>query len=205
MNFDDQNAEYLASGEGHPSGQREKLDAVRVALGGPSTWATPPPDVESAVVASIQSGAPDSDSLLWGGWFPRVAAFAAVALAAVVLMVLWPAGTTVDLIGTELIPQASGVATLDSTGSGWSIEVDLEGVPPAHPGTYSEGWVWSDDGKGVSIGTFHLRTANEPVNLWAGVDISQYPSIWISVQTEGAGNEVSDQIVMRGRLAELNE
>jgi hypothetical protein len=50
-----------------------------------------------------------------------------------------------------------------------------------------------------------LRTANEPVTLWAGVDISQYPSIWISVQTEGAGNEVSDQIVMRGRLAELNE
>jgi hypothetical protein len=32
------------------------------------------------------------------------------------------------------------------------------------------------------------------------VDVADYPSIWISLQAEGGGPAVSDEIVMRGRL-----
>ncbi len=200
MNIDDQNAGYLADWEGHPSGQSEKLDATRAALREPKTWADPPFDVESNVIASIRTESVRTVDTSWRAWIPRLAGVAAITLIAVALMAFWPTGTNVDLIGTEIMPQASGVATLDATESGWAIEVSLTDMPPAEPGTYYEGWVWSDDGKGVSIGTFHLRGGNKPVTLWSGVDVNEYPSIWISVQTEGAGNEVSDQIVMRGRF-----
>jgi hypothetical protein len=201
MNVDDQNAAYLATGEGHPSGQSAKLDGIRALLGDPGTWAVPPDEVQADVLAAIQSGSPGGRSeTLMAGWLPRLAAVAAIALVAVALMALWPSGTSVELIGTEIAPEASGVAVLDPTGSGWEIQVDLSDLPPAGPGKYYEGWVWSDDGLGVSIGTFHLHDAGETVTLWSGVDVSEYPSIWISLQEEGAGNEVSDEIVMRGRI-----
>lgn len=205
MNIDDQNAGYLADWEGHPSGQSEKLDATRAALREPKTWADPPFDVESNVIASIRTESVRTVDTSWRAWIPRLAGVAAITLIAVALMAFWPTGTKVDLIGTEMMPQASGVATLDATESGWAIEVSLTDMPPAEPGTYYEGWVWSDDGKGVSIGTFHLRGGNKPVTLWSGVGVGEYPSIWISVQTEGAGNEVSDQIVMRGRVTDSTE
>lgn len=200
MNIDDRSAGYLADWEGHPSGQSEKLDATRAALREPTTWADPPPEVESDVVASIRAESVRVVDTSWRAWIPRLAAVAAITLIAVGLMAFWPTGTKVDLIGTDLMPQASGVATLNAADSGWSIAVSLTDLPPAEQGTYYEGWVWSDDGKGVSIGTFHLRGGNNPVTLWAGVDVNEYPSIWISVQPEGAGNEVSDRIVMRGRF-----
>jgi anti-sigma-K factor RskA len=201
MNVDDQNAGYLATGEGHPSGQAANLDHIRAVLGDPDTWAVPPDEVQGDVLAAIQSGSPArGDDSLMAGWLPRLAAVAAIAVLAIALMALWPSGTQVELIGTELAPEASGVAVLDATGSGWEIQVDLSDLPPAEPGTYYEGWVWSDDGSGVSIGTFHLQDASERITLWSGVDVAEYPSIWISLQQESAGNEVSDEIVMRGRI-----
>lgn len=200
MNTEDRDAEYLADWEGHPSGQSERLDATRTALRDPGTWASPPPEIESAVLGAIRTAATRSVDTSWSAWIPRIAIVAAVSLVAVALMALWPTGSSLNLIGTELVPEATGVARLDATGSGWAIQIELADLPAAEPGTYYEGWVWSDEGQGVSIGTFHLRGANKPVTLWAGVDVNEYPSIWISLQDEGGGNEVSDQIVMRGRL-----
>lgn len=201
MNIDDQSAEYLATGQGHPSGQSVDLEGIRRALGDANTWATPPEEVEQQVIGAIRSSSVDeSNESVWRPWVPRLAAVAAIAFLAIGLMALWPSGTPVELIGTEIAPEASGVAFLDPTGAGWEIRVELANLPPAAPGFYYEGWVWSDEGAGVSIGTFHLRGANKPVTLWSGVDINEYPSIWISLQQEGEGNSVSDEIVMRGRL-----
>lgn len=200
MSTEDRNAEYLADWEGHPSGQSERLDATRAALRDPVAWALPPPETETDVLSAIRAEATRSFDSSWRAWIPRIAAVAAVSLAAVALLALWPTGSRLNLIGTELAPRATGVARLDPTGSGWAIQIELSDLPAAEPGTYYEGWVWSDEGQGVSIGTFHLRGANKPVTLWAGVDVKEYPSIWISLQDEGGGNEVSDRIVMRGRL-----
>lgn len=201
MNIDDQRAEYLATGQGHPSGQSGDMEGIRAALYDANTWSVPPEEVQQEVLSEIRSKSADQPKeSVWGPWVPRLAAVAAIALLAIGLMALWPAGTPVDLIGTEIAPEASGVAFLDPTGAGWEIRVELADLPPAEAGSYYEGWVWSDEGEGVSIGTFHLRNANKAVTLWAGVDVKDYPSIWISLQQEGEGNSVSDEIVMRGRF-----
>lgn len=200
MNIDDPNVHYLATGEGHPSGQSEKLETIRRVLAEPETWAVPPQEVEENLLNAIRREPVRQGRSARVNWWPRIAAVAAAALLVTSLVMLWPSGTRVVLAGTDLAPGATGIATLDPTGAGWSIQVDLADLPPAEPGFYYEGWVWSDNGDGVSIGTFHLRGANKPVTLWAGVDVTEYPSIWISLQEEGAGNEVSDEIVMRGRI-----
>ena len=200
MNTNDRNAEYLAGGTPGESSDAEALESVRSVLTESETWATPPEGLRSGVLdaiaaeASAQSDGGTSRNWSWIG------AAAAVILIAFSLVALWPTGTRVVLGGTDLAPQASGVAVLEATGAGWAIEVDLTDLPPAEPGFYYEGWVWNERGEGVSIGTFHLRGANKPVTLWAGVDVNEYPMIWISLQEEGAGNEVSDEIVMKGQL-----
>lgn len=197
MSTDDRHAAYLSDPEGHPSGQSKSLDDLRVTLAGKDTWANPPHDVEVSVVAGIRSGSVDGETGRTMAW--RWLAVAATALIlGVSLVVLWPTSTEVVMAGTGIQPEATGVALLDPTGAGWAIRLDVR-LPPAEPGFYYEGWVWNDDGEGVSIGTFHLRDA-KPVTLWSGVDLNEYPSIWVSLQKEGDGPTLSDQVVMRGRF-----
>lgn len=200
MNTGDRGANYLSDPEGHPSGQSQHLDAVRATLGEEDTWATPPLEVEMGVISAIRSNADKARTIGSRRW-SWAAAIAAVLLAGVSVGVLWPTRTEVVMAGTDLEPTASGVAFLDPTGAGWEIRLDLQ-LPPAQPGFYYEGWVWNDEGEGVSIGTFHLRDA-KPVTLWSGVDVNQYPSIWISRQKEGDGPALSDEVVMRGRFGRV--
>lgn len=197
MSTDDRSASYLSDPEGHPSGQSQQLDAVRETLGDKETWATPPHDVEMGVISAIRSEA-DMPLARPGRRRSWLAAAAAVVLVGISVVVLWPTATEVVMAGTDIEPDATGVALLDPTGAGWEIRLDLQ-LPPARPGFYYEGWVWNDEGEGVSIGTFHLRDA-KPVTLWSGVDLNDYPSIWVSLQKEGDGAELSDEVVMRGRL-----
>jgi hypothetical protein len=65
--------------------------------------------------------------------------------------------------------------------------------------------VWSDDGEGVSIGTFHLRGDEMPIVLWSGVPLADYPEIWVTLESEADGPEASDQIVMTGRIPGVPE
>ncbi len=110
--------------------------------------------------------------------------------------------TVVAINGTDLAPDATGKATLRPTSSGWYIRLEVSGLPAAPEGTYYEGWVWSEE-EGVSIGTFHLHGGAEPVVLWSGVDVAEYPAIWVTLQDEGAGAEASDRIMMKGRIEDL--
>jgi hypothetical protein len=87
-----------------------------------------------------------------------------------------------------------------STDAGWWIRLDVTGLSPAPQGKYYEGWVWSDDDDGVSIGTFHLRGGDAPVVLWSGVPLADYPSIWVTLEDEEGGPEASDLVVLTGRL-----
>lgn len=200
----DREANYLATGTGEPPGNQESLDAARRVLARPSTWEVPPQLVAEAVLSEIRAGAdPLKETrrrVSPARMLAAVMTLGAVLLVTAIGLGSLRDGTRVDLAGTDLEPTASGTAWLQSTDAGWAIRLDLEDLPPAGDGYYYEGWVWSDEGEGVSIGTFHLRAGSEPLSLWAGVDVADYPSIWISRQVEGAGAEVSEEIVMRGRL-----
>lgn len=197
-------ADYLATGAGEAPESGETLDATRQVLTGAAVWAVPPDSVAEEVLGEIRARTnPFRESRRRIS--PLRVLAAVVTLGAILLVTALGLGslrdgTRVDLAGTELLPTASGTAWLESTDAGWSIWIDLDGLPPADDGYYYEGWVWSDDGDGVSIGTFHLRNGHERLSLWSGVDVADYPSIWISLQAEGGGPAVSDEIVMRGRL-----
>jgi hypothetical protein len=205
----DLEATYLATGTGDTPEEKAHLDEVRRTLAEETTWEVPPQSVADGVLNEIRAETNPFDTPARRSSVPRLLA-AALALGTILLVTAlalgtFEKGTQVTLAGTELQPAATGSAWLEPTDAGWAIRIDLEDLPPADDGYYYEGWVWSDDGEGVSIGTFHLRNGMEPLQLWAGVDVLEYPSIWISLQAEGGGPQVSEEIVMRGRLEPVGE
>lgn len=208
MSPEDDKATYLETGIGDVP-DRDRLDQIRHALTGADTWAEPPQSALDGVLSAIRSESATNRSGPEDGravtrWPAAVAAVAVVA--AVVALVIASATTltkndeeVIAMQGTALVPTAAGTASLRPTDSGWWIRLDLDGIPSAAPGTYYEGWVWSDDGEGVSIGTFHMRGGPGSVTLWSGVDLAEYPSIWVTIQDEGGGPSPSDLVVIKGR------
>lgn len=202
----DERAEYLASAAGLGPSDRERLDQIRDILGQEATWSEPPPEVADRLLAAIgahktPSGKPKSDpARRWA-----LPAAALVAAAAVVISVMGLLGVfsapdeqVVAIAGTELEPGATGHAAIRETESGWWIRLDVNDLPAAEDGTYYEGWVWNDEGEGVSIGTFHFRGGEQSVVLWSGVDPEDYPAIWVTLEDEDGDPSASDRVVMRG-------
>ncbi|HEU4895425.1 MAG TPA: anti-sigma factor [Acidimicrobiia bacterium] len=198
-------ADYLASASGQPPPDAERLDLIRDVLGRDATWAEPPPEVADRLIAAIEARPPDeSEPKTSRRWLVPTAA--AVGVAAVAILIAGIAGVfsspdeqIVAIAGTELEPAASGEAAIRESGSGWWIRLDVDDLPAAEVGTYYEGWVWNDQGEGVSIGTFHLRGDTEPIVLWSGVDPADYPAIWVTLEEEDGDPSASEQVVMRGR------
>ncbi|MGH8914555.1 MAG: anti-sigma factor [Acidimicrobiia bacterium] len=210
MTPDETRAQYLATGEGEHD---ERLDLIREVLAEAATWAEPPPQVAEGMLAAVSR---DRHPMVESGpgrkaMWPLVAAVVGSAAAVVALVlasmsvVASDEETVLAMAGTEIEPAATGRAAVHPAGSGWWIRLDLRGLPPAPEGSYYEGWVWSDDGEGVSIGTFHLRGGESPVTLWSGVAMADYPSIWVTLEPEDQGPEASDHVVMKGRMPEVPE
>lgn len=201
----EERAEYLASASGPEPSDKERLDLIRDILGQDATWAEPPPEVADRLLAAVGAGrhtevkpaAPRRRT-------PWVAA-AVLGAAALILAIAGLAGVfsspdpqVVVIEGTELEPEASGEASIMETDAGWWIRLELDDLPAADDGTYYEGWVWNEEGQGVSIGTFHLRGGSEEVVLWSGVDPADYPAIWVTLENEDGDPSASDRIVMKG-------
>jgi hypothetical protein len=199
-------ADYLASASGQLPPDAERLDLIRDVLGRDATWAEPPPEVADRLLAAIEAERPPSvpetgSSRRWLGMTAAVVGVAAVTIVVAGLAGVFtsPDEQIVAIAGTELEPTASGEAAIREAESGWWIRLDVEDLPAAEIGTYYEGWVWNDQGDGVSIGTFHLRGDSEPVVLWSGVDPADYPAIWVTLEEEDGDPAASEQVVMRGR------
>lgn len=181
---------------------KEGLDLVRGVLGDEAAWSQPPPEVADhllATVAAERKPTPFSQNRL--RWRPWAAAFAAAALVALVLGLFGAFDTavqTIEMHGTDLEPTATGHAAIQETGTGWSIALEVSGLPPAGDGQYYEGWLWSEDGDGISVGTFNLSEDDRSVVLWSGVDPDAYPSLWVTLENEDGDPSASDQVVMRG-------
>lgn len=206
----DERAEYLASPSGAEPDDKEYLDLVRDILSEEATWSEPPPEVADQLIAALgaESGPGEVVSIEPERRAPMVASVV-VGAAAVILLIagllgfLAPSDEQVVAIhGTDLQPAASGRVEIRESDAGWWIRLQVEDLPAAAAGTYYEGWVWNDEGEGVSIGTFHLRGGDEPVVLWSGVNPNDYPSIWVTLENEDGDPAASDQVVMRGRPAD---
>ncbi len=110
-------------------------------------------------------------------------------------------GEVVPLAGTDLAPAASATARLEKTSQGLRVLMSIEGLPPAEPGTYYQGWIRNET-DGVAIGTFHLRGGDGEVELLAGVLPHDYPTVMVTLQQEGEGPGTSGQVVLRGDVGE---
>lgn len=206
----DERTEYLATGSGPEPEDKERLDLIRDLLGRETTWSEPPPEVADRLIASIgaEKTAREAEPSRTRRRGPLVAA-AAVGVAAVAILIAGllgvfssPAEQVIAIEGTDIQPAASGEAEIRETDAGWWIRLHVNDLPAAEQGTYYEGWVWNDDGQGVSIGTFHLRGDQESVVLWSGVDPDDYPAIWVTLEDEDGDPSASDRIVMWGRSPE---
>lgn len=107
------------------------------------------------------------------------------------------AAATVTLAGTDLAPGAIATGAIFDKGAGYSIRLRMEGLAPAPSGEYYEGWLRSDDGDLVSVGTFHMRNGDGTVVLWSGVAVDDYPTLLVTAQTEGDPVS-SDAVVLSG-------
>lgn len=206
-------SEYLASGSGEKPHDYERLELIRSLLADESIWSEPPPHVADAILDEIGRDAGPTSPSSEPVRARRPWAAAAALAAALVALVLGISGilTTADgeivvaIEGTELEADASGEATVRPTGDGWWIRLEVSELGAAPPGAYYEGWVWNEEGHGVSIGTFHLRGEGGSVILWSGVDPADYPAIWVTLEDEDGDPTASERIVMWGRIPEGEE
>lgn len=207
----EERAQYLATRSGPEPDDKERLDLIRNILGDETTWSEPPPEVADRLIAAIgaEKRSSNVEPMRHKSRRRPLVAAAAVGVAAVIILVAGLLGVfstpdqqTVAIQGTDLQPGAMGEAAIRETDAGWWIRLQLADLPAADEGTYYEGWVWNDDGEGVSIGTFHLRGGEESVELWSGVDPADYPAIWVTLEDEDGDPAASDRIVMWGRPPE---
>jgi anti-sigma-K factor RskA len=214
MNDEERYADYLEGGtldDTLDDAARAELDELRRLLTSPSTWDDPPPELADDIVAEIRAEVPEVRPTAmrrrrtWMRPVLTVAAAAvavlAVALGAVLVTRDGDDGESFTLAATDVIPAATGTATVESTGSGLSISLTIDGLPPAEPGTFYQAWMRGDRGS-VPIGTFHAREGDGPIELWSGVDVADYPTMTVTLQQEGAGPESSGVVVLRGAIPE---
>jgi hypothetical protein len=85
-------------------------------------------------------------------------------------------------------------------GAGYSITINVAGLPPAPDGEYYEGWLHDEaSGDWVSVGTFHMRGGDSRVVLWSGVPIDRYRQLVVTTEVEGATGGHGD-ILLSGVL-----
>ncbi len=195
------------------------LDALGPSLRDRAVWSEPPASVGDSIVAAIAaervtSPAPPATADLDvqrrrrrpGRWLGAVAAAAlALAIGAGLLLTREgdeQPGEQLAITGTDLAPDASATAVVDDTGAGVAIRLDLRGLEPAPEGQYYQGWLRNAEGELVSIGTFHMRDGDATITLWAGVEVKDYPTLTVTLQTEDEGTGSSGQVVLRGSLTD---
>jgi hypothetical protein len=220
---EDEFADFLDNGsraaDPRDESTRETATRFRDLLADDAVWAEPSPTGVDDLLAAIQTesgGTVPAAPATAPAAHPRVssrrrsrrlmlvaAAAGFVAVAGVVGILVRSAddgaGQDFAVAGTELAPNASGVGTVEETGSGVSIELDVSGLPPAEPGTYYQAWVKGPDGL-VTVGTFHMRGGDDHVDLWSGVPLDRYPTLTVTLQQEGAGQESSGRVVLSGEV-----
>jgi len=171
------------------------------------TIAPPPPAVAAPAERSSEPVAPvisiDQHRRRW----TRPAAMLLSAAAAVVIIVAGATVLTNDdntsetfsmaLEPTEVLPAATGSATLTKTDSGWRIELDATGLPRLADGVFYQAWLRNEEGTLVPIGTFN---EGEDVVLWAGVSPLLFPTLTVTREVADNVQDSSGDRVLVGTL-----
>jgi len=133
-----------------------------------------------------------------------VAAVAVPVIAAIALAVsLTVTGSSAEtlhaaLAPTELVPAATGEATMTKTTSGWRIELEATGLPRRDGALFYQAWLRNAAGVLVPIGTFN---EGQKVTLWAGVSPKEYSSLTVTREQADGNQASSGQKVLVGTAA----
>jgi anti-sigma-K factor RskA len=178
----------------------------------PAAETRPESDGEASPVSgpALPEGSPTPRRRWWARpqWTPpRLALGLAGALAALLLVVVMFGGDLlgigdgperqIQLAGTSAAPQAHAEIRATERAAGWRLVVDIDGLAPAPPDGYYQGWAVSGQ-EMVPLGTFHMRERGE-VELWSGVPLKQFSRIEVTAQRVGAG-QTPGVLVMVGQL-----
>jgi anti-sigma-K factor RskA len=130
------------------------------------------------------------------------AAATAFAAAAAVFVVVLSSGTSPEsfhaaLGPTQVIPAATGEATLTKTGSGWRIDLDAAGLPRLADGRFYEAWLKNEAGVLVPIGTFN---EGRNVTLWAGVSPKDFATLSVTRERADGDQSSSGEKVLVGTV-----
>ncbi|MFC8016078.1 anti-sigma factor [Streptomyces cinereoruber] len=109
------------------------------------------------------------------------------------------AANSFQLAGTQVAPDARGVASVTRTDAGLEIHLDVTNLPPAAPDEYYQGWI-KDETNAITVGTFHMRNGSEEVTLWSGIDSERYSTFTVTLQKIGGGQKSSGIVVLSGKL-----
>jgi hypothetical protein len=135
--------------------------------------------------------------------FVVMAGAAAAAAAAVAIgLSVFDSGTSAErfhaaLGPTDLVPAASGEATLTKTTSGWRIELDATGLPRLDAGAFYAAWLRNSAGVLVPIGTFN---EGQDVTLWAGVSPRDFPTLTVTREQADGDQASSGERVLVGTV-----
>jgi hypothetical protein len=101
------------------------------------------------------------------------------------------------LSATELMPGATGEATLTKTASGWRIELDATRLPRLDRGRFYEAWLRDAAGVLVPIGTFN---EGRNVTLWAGVSPKDFTMLTVTREQADGDQASSGEKVLVGTV-----
>jgi hypothetical protein len=212
MPRDDDLVAYLAGDDGGPLSPEEiaDLDELRAVLGDTSTWSEPPPELEDLVVAAIVAEARQTPpvvdlSAVRAGRHRRAVGLGAAILAAAAAVLAFAVfgpdrqhpDFSMSLQATDLAPGASGHVDLTKTQSGWRVELDATGLPRLDNGQFYEAWLRNGTNVLVPIGTFN---EGKKVTLWAGVPVTEYKSLTITIEATDNDQASSGKRVLIGTV-----
>jgi hypothetical protein len=98
---------------------------------------------------------------------------------------------------TDLVPAASGEATMTKTSSGWRIRLDATGLPRLEGGRFYEAWLRNGAGVLVPVGTFN---EGRNVTLWAGVSPKDFTTLTVTRELADGDQASSGQKVLVGTV-----
>ena len=101
------------------------------------------------------------------------------------------------LAPTDVVPGASGGATLTKTDSGWKIELDATGLPRLEGGRFYQAWLRNAAGVLVPIGTFN---EGQDVTLWAGVSPKDFTTLTVTREQADGDQASSGEKVLVGTV-----
>jgi hypothetical protein len=181
------------------------LELLADILGDPATWAEPSHGLEDEVVDAVVHAQPrvaESKHRKRRYALPAVASVAATILILVGAVALTSGGTSADftanLAATQLVPGASGSATVVHNAAGFRIALDAHGLKPLPPGQYYQGWLKNDAGTLVPIGTF--SASDGKVTLWSGVSPKEFPKLTVTIEATDNDQTSSGVIVLAGDI-----